>query len=98
MSRSVLFISSLLGQKRNEPIVGKLILSFRISPSSWGFPDPKRTLLRIFNPRGSQTSYYILVDPEIHRNKQKFLKGYEVNNRCTLQNARNTPRKLSFLS
>ena len=98
MSRPVLFISSLLGQKRNEPIVGKLILSFRISPRRCGSPDPQRTLLRIFNPRGSQTRYYLLVDPEIHRNKQKFLKRYGVNNRCTLQNARNTPRKLSFLS
>lgn len=96
MSRSVLFISSLLDQKRNEPIVGKLILSFRISSRRWGSPDPQRTLLQIFKPRGSQTRCYLPVGPEIHRNKQKSLKGYEVNNRCTLQNARNTPRKLSF--
>ena len=69
MSRSVLFISSLLRQKRNEPIVGKLILLFKISPRRWGSADPQRTLLRIFNLSGSQTRCYLPVGPEIHRNK-----------------------------
>lgn len=69
MSRSVLFISSLLGQERDEPIVGKLILLFKISSRRWGSPDPQRTLLRIFNLSGSQTRCYLPVDLEIHKNK-----------------------------